>query len=174
MNQLPTALVLYGSFSINNGDDGTNVSLDSSENLDFFSRILDTTILNLVDIFIGIGGALNAVPEALGEAISGGMTSGSSLSGNDFHLLMFDDIGVNRIPMVLGEIEMNLGTTDHPTLAGDHILLSEDRDLDLVQGRSGSREPLLPIALSVRLRGCLLYTSPSPRDLSTSRMPSSA
>ena len=25
-----------------------------------------------------------------------------------------------------------------------------------------------------RLRGCLLYTSPSPRDLSTSRMPSSA
>lgn len=153
MNQLPTALVLYGSFSINNGDDGTNVSLDSSENLDFFSRILDTTILNLVDIFIGIGGALNAVPEALGEAISGGMTSGSSLSGNDFHLQMFDDIGVNRIPMVLGEIEMDLGTTDHPTLAGDHILLSEDRDLDLVQGRSGSREPLLPIALSVRLRG---------------------
>ena len=26
----------------------------------------------------------------------------------------------------------------------------------------------------VALRGCLLYTSPSPRDLSTSRMPSSA
>ena len=25
-----------------------------------------------------------------------------------------------------------------------------------------------------RLKGCLLYTSPSPRDLSTSRMPSSA
>ena len=25
-----------------------------------------------------------------------------------------------------------------------------------------------------RLNGCLLYTSPSPRDLSTSRMPSSA
>ena len=27
---------------------------------------------------------------------------------------------------------------------------------------------------SVTLSGCLLYTSPSPRDLSTSRMPSSA
>ena len=26
----------------------------------------------------------------------------------------------------------------------------------------------------MRLTGCLLYTSPSPRDLSTSRMPSSA
>ena len=26
----------------------------------------------------------------------------------------------------------------------------------------------------IRITGCLLYTSPSPRDLSTSRMPSSA
>ena len=29
-------------------------------------------------------------------------------------------------------------------------------------------------AKSPRVRSCLLYTSPSPRDLSTSRMPSSA
>ena len=29
-------------------------------------------------------------------------------------------------------------------------------------------------AISYLLRACLLYTSPSPRDLSTSRMPSSA
>ena len=28
--------------------------------------------------------------------------------------------------------------------------------------------------VGVRYKGCLLYTSPSPRDLSTSRMPSSA
>ena len=28
--------------------------------------------------------------------------------------------------------------------------------------------------VSEALKGCLLYTSPSPRDLSTSRMPSSA
>ena len=30
------------------------------------------------------------------------------------------------------------------------------------------------VGLGARLYGCLLYTSPSPRDLSTSRMPSSA
>ena len=30
------------------------------------------------------------------------------------------------------------------------------------------------ISKAVKLLGCLLYTSPSPRDLSTSRMPSSA
>ena len=28
--------------------------------------------------------------------------------------------------------------------------------------------------LVIKVKGCLLYTSPSPRDLSTSRMPSSA
>ena len=29
-------------------------------------------------------------------------------------------------------------------------------------------------AVAANINGCLLYTSPSPRDLSTSRMPSSA
>ena len=33
---------------------------------------------------------------------------------------------------------------------------------------------LVPISLLVGFYVCLLYTSPSPRDLSTSRMPSSA
>ena len=32
----------------------------------------------------------------------------------------------------------------------------------------------MPIGAMVTLRGCLLYTSPSPRDGATSRMPSSA
>ena len=35
-----------------------------------------------------------------------------------------------------------------------------------------SKQNLMPYA--VKILGCLLYTSPSPRDLSTSRMPSSA
>ena len=35
-------------------------------------------------------------------------------------------------------------------------------------------DPRFLVGLAVSLMGCLLYTSPSPRDLSTSRMPSSA
>ena len=42
-------------------------------------------------------------------------------------------------------------------------------------------KPLIPVGgmpmlehTLARLKACLLYTSPSPRDLSTSRMPSSA
>ena len=39
---------------------------------------------------------------------------------------------------------------------------------------AGTSGHLLGGALAVIVLGCLLYTSPSPRDLSTSRMPSSA
>ena len=37
-----------------------------------------------------------------------------------------------------------------------------------------SQAQSIAIAKASRRKGCLLYTSPSPRDLSTSRMPSSA
>ena len=37
-----------------------------------------------------------------------------------------------------------------------------------------TRTPVADFALAAKYTTCLLYTSPSPRDLSTSRMPSSA
>ena len=52
-----------------------------------------------------------------------------------------------------------VGST-HPTVPGGCVLI---RDREIIgDGRS------------VLCSSCLLYTSPSPRDLSTSRMPSSA
>ena len=45
----------------------------------------------------------------------------------------------------------------------------------LIIGENGSGKSTLLDALTYALfNNCLLYTSPSPRDLSTSRMPSSA
>ena len=50
-----------------------------------------------------------------------------------------------------------------------------ERLVDIVRGRNEApaKEPATPI-LAWGYDPCLLYTSPSPRDLSTSRMPSSA
>ncbi len=45
-------------------------------------------------------------------------------------------------------------------------------NLIIINGKLGC--PLHPKVCGQELRDCLLYTSPSPRDLSTSRMPSSA
>ena len=47
-----------------------------------------------------------------------------------------------------------------------------DTNLFLLLEQEPSNEILEP--KFIQLEGCLLYTSPSPRDLSTSRMPSSA
>ena len=45
------------------------------------------------------------------------------------------------------------------------------------EGFCGNDDPFMPTYLEqliIALGGCLLYTSPSPRDMSASRMPSSA
>ena len=47
--------------------------------------------------------------------------------------------------------------------------LVTDADLNIL-----AEGPVLAISQSEQRLACLLYTSPSPRDLSTSRMPSSA
>ena len=47
-------------------------------------------------------------------------------------------------------------------------------DLDRVVGHAMEKDPGARYATAEELRDCLLYTSPSPRDISGSRMPSSA
>ena len=42
------------------------------------------------------------------------------------------------------------------------------------QGQEKPEQSEANCTVDLELTGCLLYTSPSPRDLSTSRMPSSA
>ena len=54
---------------------------------------------------------------------------------------------------------------------------SSEADLDIAGSGGGgtlSYSATLELDESGEAQGCLLYTSPSPRDLSTSRMPSSA
>ena len=90
-----------------------------------------------------------------------------------------------------------MGTWEPPTLhetdvrcvqgAWPYIVVSDDGSLRRWERQLGygwyladatrPKEPVQPFDVNERPRrwtGCLLYTSPSPRDLSTSRMPSSA
>ena len=71
-----------------------------------------------------------------------------------------------------GIIARKLGMTRVFNDAGHHVpvtVLKLD-DVQVVAVRSKNRDGYT----AVQLGACLLYTSPSPRDLSTSRMPSSA
>ena len=73
---------------------------------------------------------------------------------------------------LVGERGLNVGYTARETVRRADFV---EPDLVIVLGGDGT---LTSIAHSVDentpVMGCLLYTSPSPRDLSTSRMPSSA
>ena len=75
----------------------------------------------------------------------------------------------------VGRFEQADGGTLFLDEIGDMQLETQTRLLRVLSNgefyRVGGREP---IKVDVRIITCLLYTSPSPRDLSTSRMPSSA
>ena len=70
-----------------------------------------------------------------------------------------------------------LKRTDGPLFRGRYKAIVVDEDAYLLQvSRYIHRNPLEIKGASsdALIKHCLLYTSPSPRDLSTSRMPSSA
>ena len=56
-----------------------------------------------------------------------------------------------------GLIELSFSSSDNPTIPNqDHILLAQDSAIDLVNGRFGATEPLVPVAISLRVSGYLM------------------
>tara|TARA_B100000287_G_scaffold434916_1_gene500934 strand:+ start:197 stop:4561 length:4365 start_codon:yes stop_codon:yes gene_type:complete len=147
-NSIPSAVAVFGSFGLGDStEDGE--SLDSGENIDFISKILDSVILNLVDIFLDVGTVLNDVPSTVVDVISGGTGSGG-LAGGSINLMMTDNWAASRSPMSLSSAVLQIGSSDHPVIPGDHLLLAQDRGLG---ADFGSLEPLVPVAASIRFSG---------------------
>ena len=75
-----------------------------------------------------------------------------------------------------GEPRYLIGTCNKGDFADAEKLASDDAGVMLMAqiGPDETYEGGLPNLFGMHLSSCLLYTSPSPRDLSTSRMPSSA
>ena len=149
--RIPTALVIFGSFGLG-GEDGIDTSLDSESNLDFFSRIMDSVILNIVDLFLDVGNILNSVPSTVVDLISGGVGTGS-ISGQSLTVLLTDNWRENRNPFPLESIELQIGSSDHPKIEGNHLVLGLDRDLKMKQTENGLMQPLTPVAASIKFDG---------------------
>ncbi|MEL0268274.1 MAG: hypothetical protein VXA14_04125, partial [Euryarchaeota archaeon] len=132
--EIPTAIVFFGSFELG-GADSADTSLDTGQNLDFLSRILDVVLINIVDLFLDIGTILNDIPSATVDVISGGIGGSGGISGETLHLLMHDNWRPDRESRSISEIGLQIGSSPHPTISGDHLILSKDRELDTVQGR---------------------------------------
>ena len=100
----------------------------------------------------------------------------SSFDGNDMLELMQRAVGKSDAKEVHAHVELFDGSTSPPGFAAVVLL-----DESLVSAHCYSDRGLLAMLLRAEgqtqrpsLRSCLLYTSPSPRDYGTSRMPSSA
>ena len=155
--EIPTAIVFFGSFELG-GADSADTSLDTGQNLDFLSRILDVVLINIVDLFLDIGTILNDIPSATVDVISGGIGGSGGISGETLHLLMHDNWRPDRESRSISEIGLQIGSSPHPTISGDHLILSKDRELDMVQGRNGPQTPLVQVAASLRFSGLSSFT----------------
>ncbi|MDP6703081.1 MAG: hypothetical protein QF760_00945 [Candidatus Thalassarchaeaceae archaeon] len=153
---IPTAIAVFGSFGL--GDSGeSDTSLDSTDNLDFFSKIMDSVIFNIVDLFLDVGNVLNEIPSSMVEVISGGMGSGS-LDGRSFHLLLTDNWRASRSLTPIQSINLQIGSSDHPIVPGNHIVLAQDRRLNSIQTDHGPVDPLVPVAASILLSGLQAFS----------------
>ncbi|MEC7112128.1 MAG: hypothetical protein VXW72_01210, partial [Candidatus Thermoplasmatota archaeon] len=99
---------------------------------------------------LDLGSILNTLP----DLIVG--TAGSS--GGELEVLCLSQVrqtwndGSVRSPSSLGVISMAIGSSDHPWLTdSDHILLSQDTEIEQVDGRDGPVDPLVPVAMSLRI-----------------------
>ena len=66
-----------------------------------------------------------------------------------------------------------LQTLNQKIEARERLITTMNRQIRNIDREVQAKEQEI-VELEVRIDSCLLYTSPSPRDLSTSRMPSSA
>ena len=152
ISDLPEVLLIHGTFELPSAGDG--LYLSNIEDLDIFSQFFDDTIVTLVNIVLDIGEIINGLPDAIVN------TAGSG--GGIIEIEMFDqlpkqvqlsngDISERQVKQV-SNLALSLSSSDHPIAPQtDHLILSEDKGLAPVDGRSGPDDPLVPIAISVQI-----------------------
>ena len=103
-------------------------------------------------------------PETFVSSTNDRSESVAVASDNDF---LPSDLGLDGLPLIAtsSDLARLTGVRHYSDSTHTRIVLDIDREVQFQTGEARQPE---------RLFICLLYTSPSPRDLSTSRMPSSA
>jgi len=149
MENLPRVIVIQGSFLVSS----TGISRVNYDNpnLNTIAQLLDNALLTIIEVVLDIGTILNGLP----TAVVG--TAGST--GGEIDIQCFNQVKKslpesNREVMQIDHLLFSLASSPQPWLPEmDHILLSEDTNIALVNGRLGPVEPLVPVAMSMRIGG---------------------
>lgn len=149
MENLPRVIVIQGSFLVSS----TGVSRVNYDNpnLNTIAQLLDNALLTIIEVVLDIGTILNGLP----TAVVG--TAGST--GGEIDIQCFNQVkkslpDSNREVMQIEHLLFALASSPQPWLPEmDHILLSEDTNIAIVDGRLGPVDPLVPVAMSMRIGG---------------------
>ena len=148
VEDLPPVIVVSGSFEL--GTSGVERLRPDNSDLSAISQVLDNALLGLVEIILDLGTIVNSIP----GAVVG--TAGSA--GGTVEVACYTQVkaawstGESRTPAEVGTLGFALSSSDQPWLPeSDHLLLSSDAAIGVVQGRSGPVDPLVPVAMSARV-----------------------
>ena len=149
LEQVPKVIVVEGSFLVSpTGIDRVNFD---NPNLNSIAQILDNALLSVVEVVLDIGEIVNSLPDSI---ISTAGSSGGVLELHCFNQVKANIGGTPRVSEEIGRITFAFSSNDHPWIPDtDHILISQDSLIDLVDGKAGPVEPLVTVAMSMRVAG---------------------
>ena len=147
IEDLPEVVAILGTFEIPSSNE---IRVQNGTAPDLLSALLDNVILNLVEIVLDIGTILNGLPEAI--VATAGESSGEII------LQCYNQVKQTwanqreRTSETAESVTAAISSNSHPILVDqDHIILAEDVDHALIDGRYGTEEPLVPVGMSISL-----------------------
>ena len=149
IEDVPRVIVIQGSFLLSSTG-VSRVNFDNP-NLNTLAQIFDNALLTVVEIVLDIGAILNGLPTAV---VGTAGSTGGIIDIQCYNQVKKSLPSSNREAMEIGQLRFALASSPQPWLPGsDHILLSEDTNIAVVDGRLGPVDPLVPIAMSMSVGG---------------------
>ncbi len=149
VDNLPKAIVVQGSFLVPSSGLG-RINFDNP-NLNSVAQVFDNALLSIVEIILDIGDVVNGLPSSI---VGTAGSSGGEVNVNCYNQIKQSLPTSVREPMEIGRFELAISSSDQPWLPEmDHILLSQNMDIDVVAGRLGNQPPIVPVAISIRIGG---------------------
>jgi hypothetical protein len=149
IDNVPNVIIVEGSFMV--PESGLSRVNFDNPNLNNIAQIFDNALLSIIEVILDVGDIVNGLPDSI---VGTAGSEGGSVSLHCRNQVRSTLATSVREPMPIGQVTFAISSSDQPWLPDiDHILLSEDTELESVDGRLGPIEPLVPVAMSARIGG---------------------